>query len=145
MKISKANRREAIAGVAALASLAATKGIAKQESANETISAAFVLDDLAAKNAETDGPWIQFFDNNTMLSGLYEIPAGGEDSQQPHKIDELYFIVKGVAKLVAGDETYAAKAGSFFFVKASIPHRFIDIKEDLQVIVFFSKADPKGP
>jgi quercetin dioxygenase-like cupin family protein len=144
MTQQKTNRRETLAGITVIAGLAATKGWAMTEAGKETLSAAFHLDDIAQQNAETGGPWLQFFDNNTMLSGLYEIPAGGEDKQGPHKVDELYFVVKGKAMLTAADVLFPASAGSIFFVKADIPHRFIDIEEDLQVLVFFSKADPKG-
>lgn len=144
MPPSKPNRREAIAGVGVIAGLAATKGMAMTETEMETLSVAFHLDDIVRQNAQTDGPWLQFFDNNTMFSGLYEIPAGGEDRQRPHQADELYFVIKGKAALIAGDEKYPARAGSIFFVKAEVAHRFVEIDEDLQVLVFFSKADPKG-
>lgn len=138
------NRRETVAGLTALTSLAATKGQAMTSEEKEILQKAFALDAIAAENAKTDGPWLEIFQNNTMLTGLYEIPAGGADHQKPHRYDELYFITKGKANLIAGDETFPAKAGSIFFVKAHVPHRFVDIDEDLQVLVFFSKADPNG-
>ena len=140
----KTNRRETLAGITVIAGLAATEGLAMTDNPDEALSAAFHIDELARKNGETDGPWLQFLDNNTMFAGLYEIPAGGEDKQKPHKYDELYFVTKGTAKLLAGDEAYEASTGSTFFVKAGIAHRFVDIEDDLQVMVFFSKADPKG-
>lgn len=140
----KTNRRQTLAGMAIVAGLAATKGWAMTDEQKETLSAAFDLETIAKQNAETDGPWFQFFDNNTMFSGLYEIPAGGEDRQNPHTVDELYFVTKGKAVLIAGEERYPAHAGSIFFVKAEVAHRFVEISEDLQVLVFFSKADPNG-
>ena len=144
MTDKKANRREALAGLTALASLTATKATAQSHTATPRPSAAFDLADIAAKNAATDGPWFEFFDNNTMFAGLYELPAQGSDQQRPHQQDELYFVTKGQAQLIAGDETYAATPGAILFVKAGITHRFVDIEEDLQLLVFFSKADPKG-
>ena len=77
-----------------------------------------------------------------MFSGVYELPARGEDPQQPHQYDELYFVTKGKAVLVAGDERFPAEPGGIYFVKAAVPHKFVDISEDLQVLVFFSKANP---
>lgn len=144
MKQHKANRRETLAGITVVAGLTATKGWAMTQEQEQTLSAAFDLAEIAGKNAETEGPWFQFFDNNTMFSGLYEIPAGGEDRQNPHSVDELYFVTRGKAVLVAGDKRYPAKSGSIFFVKAAVTHKFVDIEEDLQVLVFFSKADPNG-
>lgn len=142
MMNTKRNRREALAGITVIASLAATKGMAAASKEDKTISAAFHIDALARENSATDGSWLQFFDNNTMFSGLYEIPAGGEDRQSPHEYDELYFVTKGKAVLTADTETYPASAGSVFFVKAGAPHKFVKIEEDLQVLVFFSKATP---
>lgn len=114
------------------------------EETKETLAAAFDLDELARENAKTDTPWLQFFDNNTMYAGVYEIAAGNVDKQNPHQFDELYFVTRGKATLIAGDERFDAKAGGIYFVKARVPHRFVEISEDLQVLVFFSKADPKG-
>ncbi len=140
----KTTRRDAIAGAAALSALIATDASAKGNDSEETLSAAFHTDDLSILNGEQDGPWLKFFDNNTMFTGIYEIPAGGQDPQGPHKLDELYVVMKGRATLIAGDKEYDATSGSVFFVKTKVPHKFINIEEDLQVIVFFSKADPKG-
>ncbi|MEO1136391.1 MAG: cupin domain-containing protein [Pseudomonadota bacterium] len=144
MTQNKTNRRETLAGIAVVASLATTKGWAMTQDQEQTLSAAFDLEEIARLNAASDGPWFQFFDNNTMFSGLYEIPAGGEDRQNPHRVDELYFVTKGKAALVADDKRYPAKPGSIFFVKADVAHKFVDVEEDLQVLVFFSKADPNG-
>ena len=138
------NRRTTLAGAGALAAFASTKGFAMSDAEKETLAAAFDLDALSTENAKTDGPWLQFFDNNTMFSGIYEIPAGGEDRQSPHQYDALYFVAKGKAVLIAGDERFDAGPGGIYFVKARIPHRFVEITEDLQVLVFFSKADPQG-
>ena len=144
MSEAKTTRRETLVGAAALSAFVAAGGTKAAAEEEETLSAAFDVDELSRENAGVDGPWLRFFDNNTMLSGIYEIPAGGADNQQPHRLDELYVVMKGRATLTAGDEAYPAKAGSIFFVKAEVPHRFIDIEEDLQVIVFFSKADPNA-
>lgn len=140
--MAKPTRRDALTAAAALSAFAATKAAAAEDDENK-LAAAFDLDVLSKRNSEQDGPWLPFFDNETMYTGVYEIPAGGEDNQQPHRLDELYVVTKGRAVLNAGDEMFPAKSGSIFFVKAEVPHKFTDIEEDLQVIVFFSKADSK--
>lgn len=43
----------------------------------------------------------------------------------------------------AGDEKANIKEGSILFVKAEVPHRFYEIEEDLQVLVFFAAAVKK--
>ncbi len=133
-------RRDTFAAAAVLSALAATKANAEEGVEEDTLAASFDLDALSKENSAQDGPWLPFFDNDTMYTGIYEIPAGGEDNQQPHRLDELYVVTKGRAVLNAGDEQFDAKSGSIFFVKAEVPHKFTNIVEDLQVIVFFSKA-----
>lgn len=67
-------------------------------------------------------------------------PAGSLDDQQPHTEDEVYYVVSGLAMLVIGDERAAVRAGSVAFVAAGVEHRFVEISEDLNVLVFWSPA-----
>lgn len=142
--MSKQNptRRTTVAAITALGGLAAAGTTAKSATAQNsaTEQQAFDLASLIQKNNETDGPYLRFFDNKTMSTGIYTLKAGQLDQQQPHQNDELYVVSSGKAKLRAGNETFDAVPGSIFFVKANIEHRFVDIQEDLNIIVFFSKA-----
>ena len=74
----------------------------------------------------------------TMSLGTYSIPAGGTDDQQPHREDEVYFVVRGRGAFTGGSETVAVEAGTTLFVAAEEPHRFHDISEDLTILVVFS-------
>jgi mannose-6-phosphate isomerase-like protein (cupin superfamily) len=76
-----------------------------------------------------------------MSAGVYVVSAGGTDPQKPHKEDELYFVVRGKAKIRVGEESRAVHAGSMIFVAASVAHRFHDIEEELVVVVFFAPAE----
>jgi len=100
----------------------------------------FELDELSSKRANTARPWLEFIDKASMRMGLYELPAGGTDNQTPHQEDEVYYVVEGSGTLEVADDTYAASPGSLIYVKAHVPHRFVDIKEDLKVLVIFSKT-----
>ena len=100
----------------------------------------FELNELSNKRANTDRPWLQFIDKPSMRMGLYELPASGTDNQTPHLLDEVYYVVEGSGTLEAADDKYAATPGSLIYVKAHVPHRFVDIKEDLKVLVIFSKT-----
>ena len=77
----------------------------------------------------------------SMSAGLYELAAGVIDPQQPHTEDELYYVVRGKARIQVGDEDSAVEAGSLIFVAANVEHRFYDITEDLSVLVFFAPAE----
>jgi mannose-6-phosphate isomerase-like protein (cupin superfamily) len=76
-----------------------------------------------------------------MSAGLYVLPAGAVDPQLPHKEDELYYIVRGRARMKIGSEEESVRAGSIIFVEAKAEHRFFDISEELLVLVFFAPAE----
>ncbi|HEY7525333.1 MAG TPA: cupin domain-containing protein [Candidatus Limnocylindria bacterium] len=67
-------------------------------------------------------------------------PAGAVDDQQPHTEDEVYFVVSGRATLLIDGEPHPVAAGSTAFVAAGVEHRFIEIAQDLDVLVFWSPA-----
>lgn len=67
-------------------------------------------------------------------------PAGSVDDQQPHTEDEVYYVVRGRAVLTTGGERVAVAAGSLAFVAAGVEHRFSEISEDLETLVFWSPA-----
>jgi mannose-6-phosphate isomerase-like protein (cupin superfamily) len=73
--------------------------------------------------------------------GLYELPAGGIDPQQPHTEDEVYYVVSGRALIRVGNEDQRVSAGSIVFVAANVEHRFHTITEDLSILVFFAPAE----
>jgi mannose-6-phosphate isomerase-like protein (cupin superfamily) len=76
-----------------------------------------------------------------MSAGVYVLPAGGADPQSPHKEDELYYVVRGRARMKAGSEDQAVSEGSVIFVAAEVEHRFYDITQELVVLVFFAPAE----
>ena len=75
-----------------------------------------------------------------LYAGLYEIPAGGEDPQGPHEADEVYYILEGRATLVVEDSEIDVEPGTVLYVAKEKDHRFVDIAEDLSVLVFFATA-----
>jgi mannose-6-phosphate isomerase-like protein (cupin superfamily) len=73
-----------------------------------------------------------------MSLGTYSIAVGGTDDQVPHREDEIYVVVSGRATLVVDGERIDVAAGSAVYVSAGRVHRFIDIVEDLTVLVVFA-------
>ena len=100
----------------------------------------FSLDDVRQQRARHGRPWQEFIRVPDLYTGLYEIPAGRRDPQEPHDADEVYHILKGRATFVVGDERSDVEPGSVIFVRKHKPHRFVDITEDLSVLVFFATA-----
>jgi mannose-6-phosphate isomerase-like protein (cupin superfamily) len=76
-----------------------------------------------------------------MSAGLYVLPAGAPDPQKPHAEDELYYVLRGRARMRVGSEEQQVRAGAVVFVEAGVEHRFYDIDEELQVLVFFAPAE----
>ena len=101
----------------------------------------FEIADLLKTQAEQGKRYLEFFRIPPMSAGIYVLPAGGTDPQKPHFQDELYYVVKGRARFKAGDEDREVSAGSVIFVATEVEHRFYDIKEDLEVLVFFAPAE----
>jgi len=76
-----------------------------------------------------------------MSAGLYVLPAGSNDLQKPHQEDEMYYVVRGRSRFKAGEEDREVMAGSVIFVAAQVEHRFYDITEELEVLVFFAPSE----
>jgi quercetin dioxygenase-like cupin family protein len=102
----------------------------------------FDLDRIAAELSRRGGPWHEFLRRPAMRAGLYRLAAGAEDRQEPHAEDEIYLVLRGHARLWTGDETRAVAPGTLAFVAAGVPHRFVEITDELEVLVLF--AAPPG-
>lgn len=76
-----------------------------------------------------------------LSAGLYVLEADTADPQSPHTEDELYYVVAGRGSVTVGDETRPVTAGSLVFVAATVPHRFHDIDERLEILVVFGPAE----
>ena len=88
-----------------------------------------------------ENAYIEFLGKADLSLGVYRLAAGAEDNQRPHSEDEVYFVTSGRAHFHAGDRELAVKPGDILFVPAGEPHRFSDIREDLEVLVFFGPAE----
>ncbi len=73
--------------------------------------------------------------------GTYSIPAGGHDGQRPHTEDEIYVVTAGRARLVADSGEVAVGPGDVLFVPAGEGHRFVDVAEELTLLVVFAPAE----
>ncbi len=97
--------------------------------------------DAGAFDAATEASYREGLRVPHLSLGTYSIPAGAVDPQQPHTEDEVYIVLSGRAKLWTPDAVAEASAGSVLFVPAGEEHRFIDVEEDLTVVVVFGPAE----
>lgn len=82
------------------------------------------------------------FRNVELSVGTYSLARGADDGQSPHTEDEVYVVVSGRASFRDASGTVRIGPGDTLFVPAGMAHRFIDIEEDLTLVVVF--APPEG-
>ena len=99
------------------------------------------LSSLLKTQSASGKRYLEFLRIPPMSAGIYVLPAGCADPQKPHSQDELYYVIKGKARFKAGDEDREVSSSSLIFVATNLEHRFYDISEDLEVLVFFAPAE----
>ncbi len=103
---------------------------------------AWPLRELLARHAEAGELYHEFLRADSMSLGLYRLPAGGTDRQSPHAEDEAYLVLAGRATIEVEGQRRPVQTGSVIFVEKDADHRFVDVEEDLDLLVFF--APPEG-
>jgi mannose-6-phosphate isomerase-like protein (cupin superfamily) len=88
-----------------------------------------------------DKRYHEFLRVPAMSAGIYVLPAGGTDNQTPHQEDEIYYVVRGKAKIRLGREERAIREDDVIFVEKNLEHRFFNITEELMLLVIFAPAE----
>lgn len=105
---------------------------------------AFDLGSLQAEQRQQALRYLEFLRVPALSVGLYRLPAGATDTQQPHAEDEIYVVLAGRARFSSGAHDEAVAPGTLLFVPAHRPHRFHAIEEDLSVLVMFTPAESRA-
>ncbi|TDD43886.1 cupin domain-containing protein [Kribbella antibiotica] len=82
--------------------------------------------------------YVEQLRTESMSVGTYSIPVGGVDDQAPHHQEEIYVVTAGRATFVTPDGAEPIGPGDVLFVPAEKEHRFVDITEDLSLLVVFA-------
>jgi mannose-6-phosphate isomerase-like protein (cupin superfamily) len=98
---------------------------------------AFELDDLQADRSKS---YAEFLRRPGISMGVYHLPAGGKDLQHPHASDEVYVVLAGRGALEVEGERIDVGPGRVVSVDIGADHRFVDVSEDLSVLVVFAPA-----
>jgi mannose-6-phosphate isomerase-like protein (cupin superfamily) len=85
--------------------------------------------------------WVEELRVEALSIGTYSVPVGGTDTQLPHTEDEVYVVTAGRARLVTDSGEAPVGPGSVIYVPAHEHHRFVDITEDLAVLVVFAPPE----
>jgi mannose-6-phosphate isomerase-like protein (cupin superfamily) len=102
---------------------------------------AFEIAFLSEQQSASGRPYLEFLRVPSMSAGLYCLPAGAADPQQPHTEDEVYYVASGAGQIRVGGSERPVQAGSIVFVPAGVEHHFHGIIEDLEILVFFAPAE----
>ena len=99
---------------------------------------AFETRDLILDQAAGDSRYLEFLRVPALNMGLYVLPTGSIDQQQPHEEDEVYYVVEGHATITVDGQDRPVEPGSIVYVAAHVEHRFSNITQDLRVLVCFA-------
>lgn len=101
----------------------------------------YELSQLVREGAVSGRLYYEFLREPALSMGVYMLPAGGVDPQQPHREDEVYVVLEGEGVITVGEEQRPVNRGSVVFVGRGVVHRFHDIREALTILVFFAPAE----
>lgn len=101
----------------------------------------YEISQLIAQQGTETRSYTEYIKHPDLSVGLYILPAGQPDPQQPHTEDEVYYVVGGRGHILVGEETAPVGPGSSIYVAAGVVHRFFDISETLTIVVFFAPAE----
>ncbi|HXZ03843.1 MAG TPA: cupin domain-containing protein [Ktedonobacteraceae bacterium] len=102
---------------------------------------AYELANLIDQQNQSRQDYLEFLRVPSLSAGIYMLPAGAVDTQEPHSEDEIYYVISGRASILVDQESRPVEAGSLIYVKANVDHRFHTITEDLRVLVIFAPAE----
>lgn len=95
------------------------------------------LDKVISDLDGTNNYFLDLFNNKGFDLGILRLRKGELDSQLPHPVNEVYFVVEGNGFIDIKGELKPVKRADFIFVAANVRHRFIVDDQDLLVIYFF--------
>jgi mannose-6-phosphate isomerase-like protein (cupin superfamily) len=99
---------------------------------------AFEYDDVTRLRKDSGDSYLQFINAGSLSLGLYVLSAGSDDTQLPHAEDEIYYVVEGRGAIDVAGERRPVQPGSMIYVARNVDHRFVEIEEDLSILVFFA-------
>ena len=99
------------------------------------------LDQIVEAARAAGDQWREFLRAGMVSAGVYRLSAGESDHQTPHAEDEIYYVLAGRAELEVEGKRQSVAPGSIAFVARRAEHRFVDIAEDLELLVIFAPPE----
>jgi mannose-6-phosphate isomerase-like protein (cupin superfamily) len=92
---------------------------------------------IAGLDATTNQYFYNIFKSKGLEVGILRLRKGETDTQEPHSVDEVYFIIEGTGHIKLEDKLKPINPNDFIFVSANMDHRFVVGDKDLIVLYFF--------
>jgi mannose-6-phosphate isomerase-like protein (cupin superfamily) len=96
----------------------------------------FSLNAVEKAQSSSAAAYREFLRRPGFSTGMYLLPAGSQDAQHPHSADEVYIV-----QLEVEGETIDVGPGDVISVDRGRDHHFLNISEDLAVLVIFAPPD----
>jgi mannose-6-phosphate isomerase-like protein (cupin superfamily) len=89
--------------------------------------------------SELDDQWgyfIDFISTKGIKAGIMRLHAGEIDTQGPHTVDEVYYVIEGNGFIRLDGKDHEIRQGTSIFVPAKAEHRFHGNKQHL--VIFYA-------
>jgi mannose-6-phosphate isomerase-like protein (cupin superfamily) len=87
-----------------------------------------------------DSYFLDIMHTNSFEVGILQLNQGQKDTQEPHSVDELYFVVEGEVLISIQGRDHGITKGSCIFIPSETKHHFHGNKDRLTVLYIFSKS-----
>jgi mannose-6-phosphate isomerase-like protein (cupin superfamily) len=91
------------------------------------------IETLIDKLSSEDQYFFDFINTSDLQAGILKVSKKIKDTQQPHPVDELYYVIRGSGYIQIEGNNNFVKEGSIIFVPANIEHKFLS-STDLVVL-----------
>jgi mannose-6-phosphate isomerase-like protein (cupin superfamily) len=92
-----------------------------------------VISDLDSANEY----FLNIFKSKGFDMGILRLRKGERDTQEPHSVDEVYFVIEGTGRIEIEGKIKPVNRADFIFIPANVHHRFVVGNKDLVVLYFF--------
>ena len=90
-----------------------------------------VLSDLENQG----GYFMDIVSRKGIQAGILRLHEGDNDIQEPHSVDEVYYVIEGNGFIKINGKDYSIKQGASIFVPAKAEHKFHGNRKDL--VIFY--------
>jgi mannose-6-phosphate isomerase-like protein (cupin superfamily) len=108
----------------------------KVTGSKEVKSKVHELNNLLSELNDQGGYFIDFISTKGIQAGIIRLHPGENDTQEPHSVDEVYYVIEGNGFIKLDGKDHEIKQGICIFVPAKAEHRFHGNKDHL--VIFYA-------